>query len=159
MESGKFDNINSSVYKLSWIAYIRPVIIFLIIFLIGISLSQSQTKGLSVAGYFVIVAALVNFLCSLLFLKTLKMWVDDDGVWLFRGIFPWTKGTVGTTWRDISDASYFTGFISWTTKSYRIRVGHRFTKTSELVIPHVKNGNLAVMEINETIKSKYKDKE
>lgn len=151
--------VSDSVYKFSWIAYIRPIIVLLIILLIGFGLSQSKTTALSIAGYIIIIAGIINFICNIMFLKTFYMWIDDNGVWLFRGIFPWTKGKSGTTWRDISDAVYFTGLISWSTKSYRIRVGHRFTKTSELIIPHLKNGNLAVTEINETIQSKFKNKE
>lgn len=41
--------------------------------------------------------------------------------------------------------------------NYLIRVGHRFTKTSELIIPHLKNGDLAVIAINETVQSKFRD--
>ncbi|QAV24581.1 hypothetical protein [Proteus hauseri] len=156
MESAN-NNISNSVYKFSWVAYIRPIIVLLIILLIGFGFSQSNITILSIAGYIIIIAGIINFICNILFLKTFYFWIDDTGVWVFRGIFPWTKGKSGTTWRDVSDAIYFTGFISWSTKSYKIRVGHRFTKTSELIIPHLKNGDLAVIAINETVQSKFRD--
>lgn len=144
----------SKAYRMSFMAYVRPVAIFLVFFLISVSISQSQSGLASLAGYVLIVLSIINFYCSFKFISTLKLYHNADGVFLYRGIFPWTKGVAGTLWRDISDAEYFTGFVSWSTKSYRVRVGHRFTKTSELIIPHVKNGNQAVIEINEIIKAK-----
>ena len=52
-------------------------------------------------------------------------------------------------WRDLEDAVYFTGFLSWALRSYTIRIGHRFTKTSEIVLPNIARGNLAVEHINQ----------
>ncbi|KPC03358.1 Uncharacterized protein ABJ99_3275 [Pseudomonas syringae pv. cilantro] len=52
-------------------------------------------------------------------------------------------------WRDIEDAMYFTGFISWIFRSYTVRIGHRFTKTSEILITHLAKGNNAVEHINQ----------
>ncbi|EGJ9169479.1 hypothetical protein IOC09_005182 [Escherichia coli] len=160
MESDNiYQTTNDNTYKLSWIAYIKPIIIFIIILIVGIALSCSKTIGFSITGYFVVLFGAVNFLCSLIYLRTLRLYLNEDGVRLFHGIFPWTKGTEGTNWRDISDATYYTGLISWATNSYKVRIGHRFTKTSELIIPHVKNGKTAVITINEKIASKFRDKE
>lgn len=160
MESDNiYQTTNDNTYKLSWIAYIRPIIIFIIILIVGIALGLSKTTGFSITGYFVVLLGAVNFLCSLIFIRTLRLYLNEDGVRLFRGIFPWTKGIVGTNWRDISDANFHTGLISWATNSYRVRIGHRFTKTSELIVPHVKNGKTAVITINEKIASKFRDKE
>ncbi|NWA64086.1 hypothetical protein HX773_24620 [Pantoea sp. B9002] len=154
MEDLNFHSDDSKVYRMSIMAYIKPVGIFLIFFLIGFSLSQSVNQLASLAGYLIFFMALIKLSCDFIYTKTLRLYLNQDGVFMYRGIFPWTKGVVGTIWRDISDANYYTGFINWATKSYRVRVGHRFTKTSEIIIPHVKNGHEAVMEINETIKSR-----
>lgn len=154
MEEAAYIEDGSKVYRMSFMAYVRPVAIFLVFFIISISVAQSQSTGASILGYVLILLSIVNFYFSFKFISTLKLYYNDDGVFLYRGIFPWTKGVAGTLWRDISDAEYFTGFVSWSTKSYRVRVGHRFTKTSELIIPHVKHGNQAVIEINEIIKAK-----
>ena len=145
----------SHIYRMSWLAYIRPAVTFIILLLIAIALSNSKTPALSIAGYVLIVLSIIFLVLRVIFINTLKLIIDEDGVYLFRGIFPWTKGTTGTIWRDISDANYYTGFISWASKSYRVRIGHRFTKTSELFIPHIKDGNKAVMIINEVINKKY----
>lgn len=140
------------VYRMSIMAYIRPVITFIILLLLSYALSQSKHFSVSVIGYLCIILSLAFFFCRIAYIRTLKFYLNNDGVYLFSGIFPWTKGVVGTIWRDISDANYYTGFVSWATKSYRISVGHRFTKTNELSIPHVRNGNQAVIHINEKIK-------
>ena len=55
----------------------------------------------------------------------------------------------GVKWRDLEDAVFFQNFFSWLFKSYTVRVGHRFTKTSEIVLPHIANGNRVVEHIND----------
>lgn len=40
-----------------------------------------------------------------------RIYLNDDGIWLSSGIFPWNKGIYGLNWRDISDAIYQTGFF------------------------------------------------
>lgn len=157
MENTITSGEQDQTYSMSWLAYIRPFFTFLIIGIIGFALSNSMTTAISIIGYIVIIFSVVFLILRFIYLKTLRLFINEDGVYLFRGIFPWTKGITGTTWRDISDANYYTGLISWASTSYRVRIGHRFTKTSELIIPHIKNGNNAVVIINETINKKYKD--
>ncbi|MBK0019459.1 SoxR reducing system RseC family protein [Kosakonia sp. S42] len=157
MENTGISQGESHEYRMSWLAYVVPFLTFIVITLVGFSISRSVTPAASILGYILIALSFLIFILKVMFIKTLKLYINNDGVYLFKGIFPWTKGVIGTTWRDISDANYYTGFISWATKSYRVRVGHRFTKTSELVIPHIKHGNKAVIEINEIINAKYRD--
>ncbi|MBA5735453.1 hypothetical protein H3260_27010, partial [Escherichia coli] len=56
----------------------------------------------------------------------------------------------GVKWRDLDSATYFTGFVSWLTNSYTVRLEHRFTKANEILISHMAAGNKAVEEINGT---------
>lgn len=132
-------------FRLSWVSYIRPVIVFLGLSGLGIALGLVN-EALSVV---VVLASLLLFIYQVLYLRTIILFTNDDGVWLFRGLLPWNKGIIGVKWRDIEDAVFFTGFVSWAFKSYTIRVGHRFTKGSELFIANVKNGNDAVSHINQ----------
>lgn len=76
----------------------------------------------------VMVAALAIGVYRILLLKSVHLYTDDVGVWLFRGILPWSKGVRGFKWRDIEDAMYYTGFLSWMFRSYTARIGHRFTR-------------------------------
>ena len=147
-------------YRLSWVAYIQPAVVFfclsaLAVALVALSRYLDAVPGL--VGVVVGVVASALFVYQALYLRSMILFTDEDGVWLFRGVLPWNKGIIGVKWRDIEDAVFFTGFVSWACNSYSIRVGHRFTKTSELVIAHVKDGHNAVEHINEIHQTKLGD--
>ncbi|STT78419.1 Uncharacterised protein [Klebsiella pneumoniae] len=123
------------------VAYIRPIFIFIIVFLIVQAFRAPHNTTLNVIVYILLAGLASLLVMRLIYLKTMRLVINENGVYLFSGIFPWTKGMTGTLWRDVAEAVYYTGFISWAFNSYRICVRHRFTKTSELVIPSVKDGN------------------
>ena len=128
--------------KKSWTAYVMPIIILSIIF--AISVSFNILIG--------IIPAVIAVL-TILNLRSYELYTDNDGVWIYRGIFPWNKGSSGVKWRDLDEAAYFTGFISWALKSYTIKISHRFTKDSEIVLSHMRIGDSAVMQINQLHKN------
>lgn len=147
MESAHNETANSvpfSEFRLSWVAYIRALVVFFILCGLGVALGIFNQA----LGVFAVIASLVIFAYQALYLRSMILFTNDDGVWLYRGVFPWNKGIIGVKWRDIEDAVFYTGFVSWAFNSYSIRVGHRFTKASELTIPNVKSGNDAVGHIN-----------
>lgn len=77
--------------------------------------------------------------------------MDQDnvtGVWVYSGILPWNKGVAGVKWRDLDEAVYFQSMGSWLFKSYSVRIGHRFTKSSEILLSHWARGHEAAMAIN-----------
>lgn len=140
-------------YRMSWVAYIRAVVVFFILTALGVTLG-ALNQSLSVVA---VVLALTIFGYQVLYLRSMILFTNDDGVWLFRGVLPWNKGIIGVKWRDIEDAVFFTGFVSWAFNSYSIRVGHRFTKASELSIPNVRDGRNAVAHINEMHRARIGD--
>ncbi|MCQ2992385.1 hypothetical protein NLO72_24610 [Pseudomonas tremae] len=151
------DTSAHAVYRLSWLAYAN--LIMTSIFLIAVSLvigSWTAHNAQSDAAYrvgitvnvFVLVVTLAVCAYRFLFLKSVRLYTDDIGVWIFRGILPWSKGVRGVKWRDIEDAMYYTGFFSWMFRSYTVRIGHRFTKTSEIFVYHLAQGHKAVEHIN-----------
>lgn len=140
-------------FRLSWVAYIRPLIVFFLLSSLGIVLG-ALNQSLSVVA---VVAALLIFIYQVLYLRSMILFTNDDGVWLFRGVMPWNKGIIGVKWRDIEDAVFFTGFVSWAFNSYSVRVSHRFTKASELLITNVRNGNDAVAHINQVHRARLND--
>ncbi len=131
-------------YRLSWVAYIRPVIVFLV--LAGIGVAFGYTYMIVAAIFFGTATPLLIY--QILMLRSVRLFTNADGVWFFQGILPWSKGTTGVKWRDIEDAVFFTGFVSWAFNSHTIRIGHRFTKANEIVLYHVRNGRGAVEHIN-----------
>ena len=54
----------------------------------------------------------------------------------------------GVKWRDMDEATYVQSFRSWLLRSWTIRVGHRFTKASEIVLTDMARGREAVALIN-----------
>ena len=96
--------------------------------------------------------AIVTILCGILAflnMRSVKLYYDEDGVWLYSGIFPWNKGSNGIKWRDLDTALYITGFTSWALRSYRIILSHRFTKDAEIILKDIKNGDVFVKKVNE----------
>lgn len=137
--------VSFSEYRLSWVAYIQALIVFFILCGIGVGLGIFN-QALSI---FAVIASFIVFAYQVLYLRSMVLFTNDDGVWLYRGVFPWDKGIIGVKWRDIEDAVFYTGFVSWAFNSYSIKVGHRFTKASELSISNVRNGKDAVGHINQ----------
>ncbi|EJQ0681008.1 hypothetical protein NYB23_004547 [Salmonella enterica] len=136
-------------YKLSWLAYIRPVVVLLVLLAVASAFGVGSPVSLVIAA-----VALALFVYQVLYLRSVVLYTDDDGVWCYAGILPWNKGMVGVKWRDVEDAVFYTGFVSWAFNSYAVRIGHRFTKTSELYLRHVRFGRAAVEHINELHRSK-----
>lgn len=144
-------------HRLSWLAYVRVIFTFLFMLAVSAGIAwwalnealtdRSYQAGI-VASVVVLLIALALFVYKILYLKSVYLYTDESGVWIHSGILPWSKGTRGVKWRDIEDAVYFTGFISWLCRSYTVRIGHRFTKTSEIFVYHLARGNKVVEQIN-----------
>lgn len=130
--------------KKSWTAYVGTVVISLILLVIDSAISRGHVGlGLLV---FILIAALAAY--RVMEINSYRLYYDDSGVWLESGILPWKKGVRGVKWRDVDEAVFFQSFGSWIFKSYKIRVGHRFTKDAEIVVTHVNRGKDAVISIN-----------
>lgn len=145
MESSQKSNITKENYRMAWTAYIRPIVVFSILFIIGLAFRGNDYSAI---GFTFFAFSLGLLTIQILWIRSVNLYTDDEGVWVYSGIFPWSRGVSGVKWRDLEDAVYFTGFWSWILKSYTVRVGHRFTKSSEIVLPHIARGNLAVEHIN-----------
>lgn len=138
----RFDTgVPATAFRLSWVAYVRPIVVLLIVF--GVA-------ALLPTRYLIILVALdlAWFVYLVLDVREVRLFVNDDGIWVRSGILPWNRGVSGVKWRDLDEATFHTGFFSWAAKSYRVRIGHRFTKSSEIVLSHVSEGNRAVEAIN-----------
>ncbi|MCE3603500.1 hypothetical protein LXA47_07755 [Massilia sp. P8910] len=129
----------------SWFAYVGVGGLALVLF--GILLPLAFGIGT--------IAAIVVFVCSALFvgyrimmLRSVQLYYDDAGVWMYSGVLPWQKGAGGVKWRDIDSAGFTQGFLSWTTRSYTVRIGHRFTKDSEIILTNIAHGDKTAIQIN-----------
>lgn len=129
----------------SWTAYLWLILITLFIFL-PITVACWSSSWL--LGLIVSTLTLTFITYHVLLIKSYSIYYDDLGIWVYSGILPWRKGVNGVKWRDLDETVYFQTFWSWLFKSYSIRIGHRFTKSSEIFLTHMHKGHEAAMEIN-----------
>lgn len=137
----------SNVHSLggkSWTAYIGTVILTLILMVLVAIFGYANIFG----GLLIFALALPLVLLRFFSIKSYHLYMNDDGVWVFRGIFPWSKGVIGVKWRDLDEATFTQSLFSWMFKSYSIRIGHRYTKTSEILLSSWNHGDKAVVTIN-----------
>lgn len=145
------------VFRLSWVAYLREIFAFLVrLLLCGvlatvISLGLDRFAHMRTEAWLPVlglVAAIAWTVYSTMLTNSVRLFTDENGVWMQSGVFPWEKGISGVQWRDVGQAGYTQGFMSWALRSYDVRISHRFTASAELYLRKVHRGNLAVEHIN-----------
>ena len=129
----------------SWVAYFGTLVLAALLFfaLLPIAFLWNEIA----AGVVLVLSALVVGY-RLLLLRSVQLYYDDVGVWAYSGILPWKKGVAGVKWRDMDEATFAPGFWSWVTQSYTVRIGHRFTKSGEIVLTNIGRGKAAVATLN-----------
>ena len=129
----------------SWLAYAGVVALAVLLFgvLLPLAFVWHEMAALAVL---ILSALLVGY--QFLLVRSVQLYMDDLGVWVHAGVLPWKKGVTGVKWRDMDEATFVNGFTSWATRSYRVRIGHRFTKDSEIVLTNIARGKDAVASIN-----------
>ncbi len=110
---------------------------------------QDGSHRLVLAGVVMMLLAALYMTYRAMYIRSRVLYTDYNGVWFHQGILPWSRGTRGVKWRDLEGALFFTGFKSWLLKSNTVRVSHRFTKDSEIVVSHVPRGAVVAGRINE----------
>ena len=138
------------IYKKSWTSNIAPISISLFLIIAAIKIYDVNIYTFII----LVLSAIALGTYSVLANRSATIYTDDNGVWLYSGIFPWSKGIAGVKWRDLDEALFYQGFFGWLFKSYTIRIGHRFTKKSEILISHVDHGHIASQRINELLQRK-----
>ena len=129
----------------SWLAYAGVLALAVILFgvLLPFSFLWHEMAALAVL---VLSAMLVAY--EFLLVRSVQLYMDDLGVWVYSGVLPWKKGITGVKWRDMDEATFINGFRSWATRSYTVRIGHRFTQDSEIVLANIARGKEAVAIVN-----------
>jgi hypothetical protein len=82
-------------------------------------------------------------------LRSFRLYYDDAGVWIYSGLLPWKRGVAGVKWRDLDEAIFVNGFWSWLSRAYTVRLTHRFTKESEILLSEMARGREVVQQINQ----------
>ena len=147
-------------FRLSWFAYVRETWAFLLRFFVcgllatGLEWALVRFAKMPKMDWLVLVGVVVAIawtIYSIALTRSVRLFTDENGVWLHSGIFPWNTGVSGVQWRDLGQAGFTQGFASWALRSYDVRVSHRFTTGAELFLKHVHRGNLAVQHINDVM--------
>jgi hypothetical protein len=129
----------------SWLAYVGLAVLAALLFLVLLPLAFLWNQ---VAAGIVLVGSALLVGYRFLLLRSVQLYYDDIGVWVHSGILPWAKGVSGVKWRDMDEATFVQGFWSWAARSYTVRIGHRFTKDSEIVLTNIAGGKEAVATLN-----------
>jgi hypothetical protein len=129
----------------SWVAYLGLTLLAAIAYGVLLPLAFLWHQ-FAAAGVMLVATALLVY--RFLMIRSVQLYYDDIGVWVYSGVLPWQKGYAGVKWRDMDEASFEQGFWSWITRSYSIRIGHRFTKESEIRLTQIANGKDAVATLN-----------
>jgi hypothetical protein len=129
----------------SWLAYLGVAALAALLFFVALPLAF-QWNEMAAAAVLGVSAMLVAY--RFLLVRSVQLYYDEVGIWVYSGVLPWKKGVAGVKWRDMDEATYVNGFVSWVTRSYTVRIGHRFTKESEIVLHHIARGRKAVETIN-----------
>ena len=129
----------------SWLAYAGVAALAVILFgvLLPLAFVWHEMAALAVL---ILSALLVGY--QFLLVRSVQLYMDDLGVWVHSGVLPWKKGISGVKWRDMDEATFVNGFTSWATRSYTMRIAHRFTKDSEIVLTNIARGKDAVASVN-----------
>ena len=139
-------------WRLSWIVYVREVLLGIMALLLfgGVAKGIWNAGAFLPWGWFLLVPFVftVYVAYGLAYKNSVSLYIDDRGVWVRKGIFPWQRGESGVKWRDVDEAVYATGFFSWVFGSYTLQVRHRFSKESEILLNHIHQGHEAVSKIN-----------
>lgn len=129
----------------SWAAYVPSILIAAVALLGFVPFLWNSVRPLAIV-LAVITIAFTTY--TILLLRSYRLVMNDEGVWLYRGILPWHAGGNGVDWRDMSKAVYFTGFKSWICRAYSVEVQHRFTQGNALFVSQLHLGHEAVAKIN-----------
>jgi len=157
--------IHHKSYKLSWTAYIRPILFlglvgfafFMLATIEPETLRSSKPGGedwtiihpyLSGVGWVMFGFTVLRLIYIIADARAVRLYTDSDGVWLYSGILPWNKGRHGVRWEDMDSASYRLGLIRWLFNSHTVIITHKFTKDREVSMPHISRGRDAAQHIN-----------
>jgi hypothetical protein len=138
----------------AWTAYAGPSLLALLLFGVALPLAFRWSEW-AAAAVMVLTVLLVGY--RVLLLRSYLLYYDEVGVWLYHGILPWAKGVSGVKWRDMDEATFTPSFWSWLLRSYTIRVGHRFTKSSEILLPQMANGKDVAGILNAKLQNMIRD--
>jgi hypothetical protein len=112
----------------SWLAYVGPIgatgLGLVVAIPILVQIFSWTVAGM--AGALILAYSIYH----LLLLRSVKLYVDDVGVWVYSGVLPWSRGVAGVKWRDLDEAVFFQGLVAWVSRAYQPFARHQRTLAS-----------------------------
>ena len=137
---------NASILaRKSWLAYVGPTIGYAVTLYVLISFVWSIN---STAALVLVILTMAIYIYVLFKLYSYMLYINEAGVWVFSGVFPWNKGASGVKWRDLDEAIFYQNFFSWIFRAYSLRVSNRYKPGAEISLTTMHNGSIAVQRIN-----------
>jgi len=137
-----------------WLEYLYAVI-FYCAFGFVIYKVSTQFRGINSKYIFYAYAACFSlFVYRLAVLRSYRISINDEGIWLNYGILPWSLFGNGIRWRDADMAYYYPNFISWISNCYAISVNHKYTNQIDFKITSVWRGRKVAAIIQDEIRSR-----
>ena len=137
----------------AWTAYVSLTLWALLLLALALFVMESLQLPVTLL---ISTPALLWLTYKWLLLRSVRLYYDDIGVWVYQGILPWSKGMRGVKWRDMDESTFVTGFWSWMLRSYTLRISHRFTKESEILLTHMYKGKEVSQQINQLLMDKVR---
>ena len=143
-------------FGLSWVGYLAVVPTVMIHgMIIYFTATQLADMDFGSAIYAIYAFSLASVVYQILLARSVKLLVNDDGVWVIKGVLPWTRSCMGLQWRNVSIASYANNFFTWLLRTYQINIEDRFTGEIEMTVSNIRDGKVAVSEINRILAEKH----
>jgi hypothetical protein len=129
----------------SWTAYCSVFAVASVMLLVFVLLFSI---GNIVLGLGVMLLAAGFLIYRIADILSYKLYYDQNGVWIYSGVLPWSRGVNGVKWRDLDEAAFFQSALGWMANSYTIRISHRYTKSEEIRMTHTANGLRVAGQVN-----------
>lgn len=155
------------IARISWLGYVQYIVIGILLYLFAVSSVFSLiSAGFGYAlGENKAVANTVFFILTLLYLvgfgyvlyrtRQCKAFMDDEGVWFYCGLFPWTRGIRGVRWENFDQAQFRPGMFSWLFCTYTVYLNDRYGRT--VVIKNLFNGREWSGRVNDAVFGQLKE--
>lgn len=129
----------------SWVAYVRPLVwaLFWVGFVPVVIWSHLPWVGISS-----VVVGASAAVYRVLWLRSTQLWMDEYGVTLNSGVFPWQRGEWRVRWRDIETVGCDRDFMRWAFRFSSVYVWQRFKDEAALVATDMAQGSQACTILN-----------
>jgi hypothetical protein len=149
-KKGGVENVGLNTYFVRplWTAYVGPILSLLVYFVAWFYMSDifeimgkfaPQILSFDFLVVRMVSAILIFLMHTFLIYRAWRkyMRIDENGVWYYQGIFPWTVTADGLTWKNLERGWLIQGFSSWVLRSWTVRIIHRYNSDKRFDVKHM----------------------